>query len=103
MIAFLLQTNSSNPDALIFWLANSSEFLHMVKTDAELRVFGSYNLHNQLLDLIEKTYELFVEACRISIRPTLYMFLNADIEDKLAACINFLKRIFYNLIYSYCS
>lgn len=71
---------------MVFWLANTSEFLHIIKTDSDLIQCEQIGLTNRLSTIVEKSFEFFVECCRIAIRPTLHIFLNIDKNDATATC-----------------
>lgn len=84
--------NSSNCEILLFWLVNTSEFLHMIKADCHLVQCEQIGLTNRLYTIIEKIYEFFIECCRVAIRPTLHIFFNIEKNDVTATCkIKFLN------------
>ena len=79
-----IHMNSSKQEVLVFWLANLSEFLHMIKADRELQHLCGVDLQKRLMRMVEICFEFLVESCRVSIRSTIHLFLSGDITDELA-------------------
>uniref|UniRef100_A0A915DRR2 Afadin n=1 Tax=Ditylenchus dipsaci TaxID=166011 RepID=A0A915DRR2_9BILA len=83
-----IHVNASNRETLIFWLANSSEFFYMLKSDHELKAMTTGNcstdVQGRMMDLVEKGFELFVDCCRVAIRSSLHSLLSTSHSDEYA-------------------
>jgi len=71
------QSNESNPGALSFWLANTSELLHFVKQDRDI---GSSSIaaQNHLADVIHLAFSLLTTCLQSELAHTMPAFLSID-------------------------
>ncbi|KAE9555476.1 hypothetical protein FO519_001331 [Halicephalobus sp. NKZ332] len=81
----VVHVNSHNKPVLAFWLANISEFVHILKSDQEVGALTGGNLIMKIQETVEKTYELLVETSRIGLQSAMTSFLKINLEDHLAA------------------
>uniref|UniRef100_A0A914ED39 Afadin n=1 Tax=Acrobeloides nanus TaxID=290746 RepID=A0A914ED39_9BILA len=72
----IVHLNSSNTGLLIFYLANISEFLHILKADLELASMSGPIIQGRYFELVEKTFDLLVGSCLTAIQSTMLGLLN---------------------------
>ena len=81
----LIHMNSSNKGLLAFWLANCSEFLHMITGDKEIATMIGEGPIAKLKTTVEKCYDLLVETTRVGLQQPMSTFLKVDLDDETAA------------------
>ncbi|KAF1768990.1 hypothetical protein GCK72_000803 [Caenorhabditis remanei] len=70
----------NSKDDLIFWLANASEFNHLVERDSELKTsrYGKISIE------IERIFRRLVQILKGSIRPAARSLLDIHMDDRVA-------------------
>lgn len=60
----------------LFWLANLSEFLNIVKKDTDLNALIGPHLQSQIMETVERCLELHVEVCKVELQNCMPAFLD---------------------------
>ncbi|KAI6182523.1 Afadin [Aphelenchoides bicaudatus] len=73
-----IHVNPHNKEMSLFWLANISEFLHIIKRDSDLNALIGQHLQSQIMEVIERCLELHVEACKMDLQLCMPAFLDLN-------------------------
>lgn len=84
LILRVVQRCSQDPRVLCFWMANSSEFYHFLKSDRHISAF-SVQAQDVLTDSIQTAFNHLVNCFRIELSQTLNQFLSENIDHESAA------------------
>lgn len=84
LILGVVQERNQDPRVLSFWMANSSEFYHFLKSDRHISAF-SVQAQDVLTDSIQTAFNHLVNCFRIELSQTLNQFLSENIDHESAA------------------
>jgi hypothetical protein len=77
-IYIFLQVNPHNKELSLFWLANLSELLHIIKRDNDLNALIGPHQQAQIMEIVERCLELHVETCKVEIQNCMPAFLDLN-------------------------
>lgn len=84
LIYNVVQEQYSDPRILAFWMANSSEFLHFLKSDRHISAF-SVQAQEVLAESVQTAFRNLVNCFRVELSQTLNQFLSETIDHDSAA------------------
>ncbi|XP_050336591.1 afadin isoform X3 [Bactrocera neohumeralis] len=84
LIYTVVQEQYSDPRILAFWMANSSEFLHFLKSDRHISAF-SVQAQEVLAESVQTAFRNLVNCFRLELSQTLNQFLSETIDHDSAA------------------
>ncbi|XP_004529226.1 afadin isoform X1 [Ceratitis capitata] len=84
LIYTVVQEQYSDPRILAFWMANSSEFLHFLKSDRHISAF-SVQAQEVLAESVQTAFRNLVNCFRMELSQTLNQFLSETIDHDSAA------------------
>lgn len=84
LIYNVVQEQYSDPRILAFWMANSSEFLHFLKSDRHISAF-SVQAQEVLAESVQTAFRNLVNCFRLELSQTLNQFLSETIDHDSAA------------------
>lgn len=84
LILGVVQERSQDPRVLSFWMANSSEFYHFLKSDRHISAF-SVQAQEVLTESVQIAFNNLVNCFRIELSQTLNQFLSENIDHESAA------------------
>ncbi|XP_067643975.1 afadin isoform X2 [Eurosta solidaginis] len=84
LIYTVVQEQYSDPRILAFWMANSSEFLHFLKSDRHISAF-SVQAQEVLAEGVQTAFRNLVNCFRVELSQTLNQFLSETIDHDSAA------------------
>ncbi|XP_037949930.1 afadin isoform X7 [Teleopsis dalmanni] len=84
LIYSVVQEQYSDPRILAFWMANSSEFLHFLKSDRHISAF-SVQAQEVLAESVQTAFRNLVNCFRLELSQTLNQFLSETIAHDSAA------------------
>lgn len=84
LIYQIVQEQYQDPRILSFWMANSSEFLHFLKSDRHISAF-SVQAQEVLAESVQTAFRNLVNCFRIELNQTLNQFLSENIDHDSAA------------------
>lgn len=84
MIYDVIQENHQDQRFLSFWMANSSEFLHFLKSDRHISAF-SVQAQEVLGEGVQTAFSHLINCIRIELSQTLNQFLSDNIDNESAA------------------
>lgn len=84
MIFNMIQDQYQDPKILSFWMANSSEFLHFLKSDRHISAF-SVQAQEVLAESVQTAFRNLVNCFRMELTQTLNQFLSENIDHDSAA------------------
>jgi afadin len=85
--------NPHNKELTLFWLANMSELLYIIKRDQDLSMVIGQNLQLQILEAVERCFNLHVESCRMVLQNCMPSFLDLNNNDGARALIRLLNDV----------
>lgn len=80
----VVQDPSQDPRILAFWMANSSEFYHFLKSDRHISAF-SVQAQEVLTESVQTAFNNLVNCIRIELSQSLSQFLSENIDHEPAA------------------
>ncbi|XP_015022895.2 afadin isoform X7 [Drosophila mojavensis] len=80
----VVQEQYTDPRILAFWMANSSEFLHFLKSDRHISAF-SVQAQEVLAEAVQTAFRNLVNCFRLELSQTLNQFLSETIDHDSAA------------------
>ncbi|XP_036347178.1 afadin-like [Rhagoletis pomonella] len=84
LIYTVVQEQYSDARILAFWMANSSEFLHFLKSDRHISAF-SVQAQEVLAESVQTAFRNLVNCFRLELSQTLNQFLSETIDHDSAA------------------
>ncbi|XP_073823989.1 adherens junction formation factor afadin isoform X7 [Musca autumnalis] len=84
LIYNVVQEQYTDPRILAFWMANSSEFLHFLKSDRHISAF-SVQAQEVLAESVQTAFRNLVNCFRVELSQTLNQFLSETIDHDSAA------------------
>lgn len=84
LILNVVQERHQDPRVLSFWMANSSEFYHFLKSDRHISAF-SVQAQEVLTESVQIAFNHLVNCFRIELSQTLNQFLSENIDHESAA------------------
>ncbi|XP_030562143.1 afadin isoform X4 [Drosophila novamexicana] len=84
LIYSVVQEQYTDPRILAFWMANSSEFLHFLKSDRHISAF-SVQAQEVLAEAVQTAFRNLVNCFRLELSQTLNQFLSETIDHDSAA------------------
>ncbi|XP_055378008.1 afadin isoform X4 [Condylostylus longicornis] len=84
LIYSIIQDQYNDPRVLAFWMANSSEFLHFLKSDRHISAF-SVQAQEVLAESVQSAFRNLVNCFRVELSQTLNQFLSENIDHESAA------------------
>ncbi|XP_037027430.1 afadin isoform X3 [Bradysia coprophila] len=84
IIYSIVQEQYQDPKILSFWMANSSEFLHFLKSDRHISAF-SVQAQEILTETVQNAFRNLVNCFRSELSQTLTQFLTEHIDHDSAA------------------
>ncbi|KAJ6640050.1 Afadin, partial [Pseudolycoriella hygida] len=84
IIYSIVQEQYQDPKILSFWMANSSEFLHFLKSDRHISAF-SVQAQDILTETVQNAFRNLVNCFRAELSQTLTQFLTEHIDHDSAA------------------
>ncbi|XP_055858558.1 afadin [Episyrphus balteatus] len=84
LIYSIIQGQNTNARILAFWMANSSEFLHFLKSDRHISAF-SIQAQEILAESVQTAFHNLVDCFRMELSQTLNQFLSETIDHDSAA------------------
>lgn len=84
IIYSIVQEQYQDPKILSFWMANSSEFLHFLKSDRHISAF-SVQAQEILTETVQNAFRNLVNCFRAELSQTLTQFLTEHIDHDSAA------------------
>lgn len=84
LILGVVQERNQDPRVLSFWMANSSEFYHFLKSDRHISAF-SVQAQEVLTESVQIAFNNLVNCFRIELSQTLNQFLSENIDHESAA------------------
>lgn len=84
LIYNVVQDQYTDPRILAFWMANSSEFLHFLKSDRHISAF-SVQAQEVLAESVQTAFRNLVNCFRVELSQTLNQFLSENIDHDSAA------------------
>lgn len=84
IIYSIVQEQYQDPKILSFWMANSSEFLHFLKSDRHISAF-SVQAQEILTETVQNAFRNLVNCFRAELAQTLTQFLTEHIDHDSAA------------------
>ncbi|XP_075145292.1 adherens junction formation factor afadin isoform X2 [Haematobia irritans] len=84
LIYNVVQEQYTDPRILAFWMANSSEFLHFLKSDRHISAF-SVQAQEVLAESVQTAFRNLVNCFRAELSQTLNQFLSETIDHDSAA------------------
>lgn len=80
----VIQEKYNDPKVLSFWMANSSEFLHFLKSDRHISAF-SVQAQEVLAECVQTAFQSLVSIFQSELSQTLNQFLSENIDHDSAA------------------
>ncbi|XP_059614249.1 afadin isoform X5 [Phlebotomus argentipes] len=84
MIYTCVQEQYTDPKVVSFWMANSSEFLHFLKSDRHISAF-SLQAQEVLAETVQSAFRHLVNSFQAELSQTLNQFLSENIDHDSAA------------------
>ncbi|KQS38425.1 afadin isoform X4 [Drosophila erecta] len=84
LVYSVVQEQYTDPRILAFWMANSSEFLHFLKSDRHISAF-SVQAQEVLAEAVQTAFRNLVNCFRLELSQTLNQFLSENIDHDSAA------------------
>ncbi|CRK86935.1 CLUMA_CG000755, isoform C [Clunio marinus] len=84
LIHNVIQEKYNDPKILSFWMANSSEFLHFLKSDRHISAF-SVQAQEVLAECVQTAFQNLVSIFHSELSQTLNQFLSENIDHDSAA------------------
>ncbi|XP_039232028.1 afadin isoform X4 [Drosophila yakuba] len=84
LVYSVVQEQYTDPRILAFWMANSSEFLHFLKSDRHISAF-SVQAQEVLAEAVQTAFRNVVNCFRLELSQTLNQFLSENIDHDSAA------------------
>ncbi|XP_070142312.1 afadin isoform X3 [Drosophila kikkawai] len=84
LVYSVVQDQYTDPRILAFWMANSSEFLHFLKSDRHISAF-SVQAQEVLAEAVQTAFRNLVNCFRLELSQTLNQFLSENIDHDSAA------------------
>lgn len=84
LIHSTVQDQYTDPRILAFWMANSSEFLHFLKSDRHISAF-SIQAQEVLAESVQTAFRNLVNCFRMELSQTLNQFISETIDHDSAA------------------
>ncbi|KAG5672262.1 hypothetical protein PVAND_002403 [Polypedilum vanderplanki] len=84
LIHNIIQEKYNDPKILSFWMANSSEFLHFLKSDRHISAF-SVQAQEVLAECVQAAFQNLVSIFHSELSQTLNQFLSENIDHDSAA------------------
>lgn len=84
LVLSVVQARNQDPRILSFWMANSSEFYHFLKSDRHISAF-SVQAQEILTESVQIAFNHLVNCVRIELSQTLGQFLSENIDHESAA------------------
>ncbi|CAO1424821.1 unnamed protein product [Diamesa hyperborea] len=84
LIHSVIQEKYNDPKILSFWMANSSEFLHFLKSDRHISAF-SVQAQEVLAECVQTAFQNLVSIFHSELSQTLNQFLSENIDHDSAA------------------
>lgn len=84
MILDVIQERNQDPRVLSFWMANSSEFYHFLKSDRHISAF-SVQAQEVLTESVQMAFTNLVNCFRLELSQTLNQFMSENIDHESAA------------------
>ncbi|XP_070137011.1 afadin isoform X3 [Drosophila bipectinata] len=84
LVYSVVQEQYTDPRILAFWMANSSEFLHFLKSDRHISAF-SVQAQEVLAEAVQTAFRNLVNCFRLELSQTLNQFLSETIDHDSAA------------------
>ncbi|XP_039495156.1 afadin isoform X2 [Drosophila santomea] len=84
LVCSVVQEQYTDPRILAFWMANSSEFLHFLKSDRHISAF-SVQAQEVLAEAVQTAFRNVVNCFRLELSQTLNQFLSENIDHDSAA------------------
>lgn len=84
LILDVIQERNQDPRVLSFWMANSSEFYHFLKSDRHISAF-SVQAQEVLTESVQLAFTNLVNCFRVELSQTLNQFLSENIDHESAA------------------
>uniref|UniRef100_A0A1L8E626 Putative actin filament-binding protein afadin n=1 Tax=Nyssomyia neivai TaxID=330878 RepID=A0A1L8E626_9DIPT len=84
MIYTCVQEQYTDPKVVSFWMANSSEFLHFLKSDRHISAF-SLQAQEVLAETVQSAFRHLVNSFQAELSQTLNQFLSENIDHEGAA------------------
>jgi afadin len=84
LIYNVIQEKYNDPKILSFWMANSSEFLHFLKSDRHISAF-SVQAQEVLAECVQTAFQNLVTIFQSELSQTLNQFLSENIDHDSAA------------------
>ncbi|KAL5273672.1 MLLT4 family protein [Megaselia abdita] len=84
LIHSTVQDQFTDPRILAFWMANSSEFLHFLKSDRHISAF-SIQAQEVLAESVQTAFRNLVNCFRMELSQTLNQFISETIDHDSAA------------------
>ncbi|KAI6207773.1 Afadin [Aphelenchoides besseyi] len=93
-ICHFVHVNAYNRAVQLFWLANLSEFLHVIKTDSDLNAATGVHLQSKLMRIVSECFKLYVESCKFELQESMIHFLDTSLQnyDAVRGTIGFLNE-----------
>lgn len=84
LVLEVIQERNQDPRVLSFWMANSSEFYHFLKSDRHISAF-SVQAQEVLTESVQTAFTNLVNCFRVELSQTLNQFLSENIDHDSAA------------------